>query len=60
MKSLFQVKVMDHTFVTFEDYRTAFAVARKVRQAYRLQNRAERVPCDVFKRQDAPGFMLEN
>ena len=60
MKSLFQVKVMDHTFVTFEDYHTAFSVACKVRQAYRLQNRAERVPFDVFKRQNAPGFMLAN
>jgi hypothetical protein len=56
MKSLFQVKILDHTFVTFEDYRTAFKVAVKVRQAYRKQNK--NVPGDIFKRQDAPGFML--
>ena len=55
---MFRVKVLDYTFATFEDYETAFKVARKVRQAYRLQNRAEKVPFDVFKRQNAPGFML--
>jgi len=58
MKSLFQVKILDHTFVTFEDYDTAFCIACKVRQAYRKQNK--NVPFDVFKQQNAPGFLLAN
>ena len=58
MKNLFQVKVMDHTFVTFGDYETAFKVAVKVRQAYRKQNK--NVPGDIFKQQNAPGFMIAN
>lgn len=60
MKNLFQVKVMDHTFVAFEDYETAFKVAVKVREAYRKQHKAEKVPANILKRHNAPGFMIAN
>ena len=58
MKSLFSVKTLDHTFVSFDNYETALKVAVKVRQAYRKQHKTERVPADIFKRRNAPGFML--
>lgn len=53
---MFKVKVLDYTFVTFDNYDTAFCVACKVRQAYRKKNK--NVPANIFKRQNAPGFML--
>lgn len=56
MKSLFKVKVLDHSFVDFGDYETAFKVAVKVRQAYRRVN--PNVTGNLFKYSDIPGFML--
>ena len=60
MKNLFQVKTLDHVFVGFDDYEAALKIAAKVRQTYRERNKAERVPADIFKRQNAPGFMIAN
>lgn len=55
---MFKVKALDYTFISFDDYNTAFKVAVRIRAAYKKEN--PRTMGNVFRRQDDPGFMIAN
>lgn len=57
MKSLFMVKALDYTFIGFNNYDSALNVAKKIRQAYKKNNKTK-ISEDVTLCSHTPGYLL--